>query len=503
MKPVIFYVDDEPMNLTVFEAGLPEDWDIRTFDNPQSALAEIKSMRPWVVVSDQRMPGMKGVDFLDQVRKQSPQSVRIVATGFSDEQLIIESVRRAKIFDYIRKPWDSDDLQNRLELAIQHYRSENQIRNHGVVTTSSESATPSHSQATSALGIASISIDAVTGEISADALSAQLLFGTSDAGALTRANASRIFDETEFKDFFQQISVTESNTVTRQMIRGNRTLGANKWFLVHGRGRSNIDASSLECVVVEVTTMKLAEDKIVRHSEEITKTNDYLTEFANYLSVAAADPIRNLSNYLELLSNQKLVRDEPALCDLTDRALDCARGLKHSMQIIYRLSKVSFAKLELETVSLDAIFARLMHELESLRNMNICISSAGLPQVWGDNDLVFQLISNLLTAIKPSATSSINIAPSSDASHEWIEFSFTNIEISDEELSSAFSMSNYSEIGANRPIDRAALILAKTIAERMNGSLSLNRCGETGLTIHLKLSKTKLRRSRSSLKLIA
>ena len=119
-KPVIMFVDDEPHNLAVFEASMPEGWEVHIFDNPLSAMEQISVLRPNVIVSDQRMPGMKGVKFLELGSQLSPGSVRILVTGYSDEDLIIESVRSAKVFDYIRKPWDVDELVKRLQAGVQH-----------------------------------------------------------------------------------------------------------------------------------------------------------------------------------------------------------------------------------------------------------------------------------------------------------------------------------------------------------------------------------------------
>jgi signal transduction histidine kinase len=121
MKPVIFYVDDEPFNLTVFEAAMPEEWEIKTFESPLSALKEIERYQPWVIISDQRMPSMNGVEFLELCFKVREKAVRMVATGYSDESLIIDTVRKAKIFDYIRKPWDANDLAERVKRAIESY----------------------------------------------------------------------------------------------------------------------------------------------------------------------------------------------------------------------------------------------------------------------------------------------------------------------------------------------------------------------------------------------
>jgi FixJ family two-component response regulator len=119
-RPIIMFVDDEPHNLVVFEAAMPAQWEIKIFDNPLSAVEKVETLKPAVIVSDQRMPGMMGVKFLELAGKLSPHSVRILVTGYSDEDLIIESVRAAKIFDYIRKPWEVDELIKRIEAAVQY-----------------------------------------------------------------------------------------------------------------------------------------------------------------------------------------------------------------------------------------------------------------------------------------------------------------------------------------------------------------------------------------------
>lgn len=127
MKPILVYVDDEAFNLTVFEAAMPSDWQVLTFDSPLKALEQISKISPWVVLSDQKMPGMTGVSFLELVRKISPHSVRAIVTGFSEEDLVIDSVRKAHIFDYIRKPWDVDDLIHRLSIMIETFNLEREL----------------------------------------------------------------------------------------------------------------------------------------------------------------------------------------------------------------------------------------------------------------------------------------------------------------------------------------------------------------------------------------
>ncbi len=128
LKPVIVYVDDEPHNLTVFEASLPSDWEIKTFSNPLHALEALEKLAPWVLISDQRMPGITGVKFLELAKKIHPHAVRIIVTGYSDEDLVVDSVRKAQIFDYIRKPWEPDELEASLRRSVEYYRANEEAR---------------------------------------------------------------------------------------------------------------------------------------------------------------------------------------------------------------------------------------------------------------------------------------------------------------------------------------------------------------------------------------
>jgi CheY-like chemotaxis protein/class 3 adenylate cyclase len=123
-KTVIFYVDDEPFQHIAMEQILPEDWELHCFENPIDAIAELKNLNPALIISDQRMPQMLGFKFLETARQICPDSIRIITTGYNDENSIIESIRSAKIFDYIVKPWDIDKLLQSLERAVSFYLSE-------------------------------------------------------------------------------------------------------------------------------------------------------------------------------------------------------------------------------------------------------------------------------------------------------------------------------------------------------------------------------------------
>ena len=124
MNPVIFYVDDQEPNLIVFKKACPKDWDVHTYDNPLSAVRDLHSKRPWVILSDQKMPVMKGFEFLEICKEIIPTAVRIIVTGHNDEGLMISSLRKAQITDLIKKPWDESELLTRIIAGISHYKSQ-------------------------------------------------------------------------------------------------------------------------------------------------------------------------------------------------------------------------------------------------------------------------------------------------------------------------------------------------------------------------------------------
>jgi FixJ family two-component response regulator len=122
MRPAIFYVDDQGENLALLKGVCPAEWDVFTYLSPVEALKELEAKRPWVILSDQKMPLMAGFQFLELCRGIAPAAARIIVTGHSDEELIVSSIRNAHITDLILKPWNEGELLSRIAAAIGHYR---------------------------------------------------------------------------------------------------------------------------------------------------------------------------------------------------------------------------------------------------------------------------------------------------------------------------------------------------------------------------------------------
>ncbi|MBN1510940.1 MAG: response regulator [Phycisphaerae bacterium] len=123
MSERVLCVDDEPKVLSAFQRQLYGQFDITTAAGSAEGLEAIRSNGPFaVVVSDLRMPGMDGIQFLREVRKQAPDSVRIMLTGFADMQRTIEAVNEGNIFRFLTKPCEPDALAKALHAGVSQYR---------------------------------------------------------------------------------------------------------------------------------------------------------------------------------------------------------------------------------------------------------------------------------------------------------------------------------------------------------------------------------------------
>lgn len=118
----VLLVDDEPRSLEALRRTIDEHFNVLTADSAQSAYAVMETEPVQIVVSDQRMPGTTGVDFLRQVRAQWPNTVRLILSGYTEAEDIITGINEAGIWQYLLKPWHPDQLLLTLQGASQMWR---------------------------------------------------------------------------------------------------------------------------------------------------------------------------------------------------------------------------------------------------------------------------------------------------------------------------------------------------------------------------------------------
>ena len=125
----VLFVDDEPSILRSVERTFRDaDLRILTADSGEQALEILWQEKIAVVVSDNRMPGMSGIDLLTRVRSISPDTVRIMMTAFGDLQTAIAAINTSEVFRFVTKPWDNDDLIAVVNKGLTRYRVVRELR---------------------------------------------------------------------------------------------------------------------------------------------------------------------------------------------------------------------------------------------------------------------------------------------------------------------------------------------------------------------------------------
>jgi signal transduction histidine kinase len=127
-KIKILYIDDEPDNLVGFKASLRLDYQIFTAVNIPQAMSVLNNHPDMkVIFCDQRMPGVTGVEFFEEIRISHPLPVRILLTAYTDVESIINAINKGNIFRYVRKPWAEADIVSAIQEANKFYMANSML----------------------------------------------------------------------------------------------------------------------------------------------------------------------------------------------------------------------------------------------------------------------------------------------------------------------------------------------------------------------------------------
>jgi two-component system sensor histidine kinase/response regulator len=109
-KPRILYVDDDPHQLSAFKAAFRRNYDIFIAHSASKGKEELKKQAIDIIITDQRMPDMTGVEFLESIVEEYPDLIKILMTGYTDLKEAASAINKGKIYCYLNKPWDEVEL---------------------------------------------------------------------------------------------------------------------------------------------------------------------------------------------------------------------------------------------------------------------------------------------------------------------------------------------------------------------------------------------------------
>lgn len=125
-KIKILYLDDEENNLFSFKAVFRNSFEVFLAQNVPAAEKVLEANNDiQIVISDQRMPGVTGIEYFEHIRVKFPKPVRILITAYTDIESVINAINRGHVFRYIRKPWDETEMRSAFEEAHRFYNATN------------------------------------------------------------------------------------------------------------------------------------------------------------------------------------------------------------------------------------------------------------------------------------------------------------------------------------------------------------------------------------------
>jgi len=124
----LLYVDDEENNLMSFKATFRLKYNVMIAISAAEAMKILEKKPVEIIITDQRMPNMTGIEFLEKVLEKYPDPMRILLTGYADMNAVIDAVNKGKIYHYLSKPWVEDVLDTTIQKAFEIYTKDQEIK---------------------------------------------------------------------------------------------------------------------------------------------------------------------------------------------------------------------------------------------------------------------------------------------------------------------------------------------------------------------------------------
>ncbi len=392
-KHNVLVVDDEPRILTSIQDLLEDGFRVEAYSNAPQALERLQDHEVAVILSDQRMPGMTGDQFLSKAREISRAS-RILITGYTDLEALVGAVNKGRIYAYVAKPWDPKALRATVTSAAEFYRLQSELEQerdllHALLDNlpdriyfkdrSSLFLRINRAQALF-LGLANAR-DAI-GRNNLDLLPQEWAEGTNAEDRRIFGTGQPLLDKTEKVGFHDQPRWYSTTKVPIRDHRGQIT--------------------GLVGVSRDITERKLAEEAITRQAEELARYSSELQQFAYVWAQDLQEPLGTLSTFAQLLAQRYRGQlDQPA-DKYIDLIVSGATRLRELIHDLLDYSQVAWRETELSPVDTQAALRGALDSLrQSIEEAGAVVTCDPLPGVLGNSGAVEQLFLHLIgNAIK-------------------------------------------------------------------------------------------------------
>ncbi len=119
----VLYLDDEEPNLFSFKAAFRREFEVHTCDEPHQAVRLLDDHEFHVVLSDQRMPRISGVEFFELIMPDHPDISRVLVTGYADTDAVVDAINKGQVYRFVSKPWNEEELRSVIRSGYELNRS--------------------------------------------------------------------------------------------------------------------------------------------------------------------------------------------------------------------------------------------------------------------------------------------------------------------------------------------------------------------------------------------
>lgn len=124
----VLYIDDEPNNITSFQAAFRRIYTVFTAESAEEGRKIVDTENIHVILSDQRMPKTTGIEFFQSILEIHPDPIRILITGYTDINAVIDAINLGQVYKYLTKPWNEEEVKNYINKAYEVFDLRQQNR---------------------------------------------------------------------------------------------------------------------------------------------------------------------------------------------------------------------------------------------------------------------------------------------------------------------------------------------------------------------------------------
>lgn len=520
MKEPILYVDDELQNLTGFKYSFFNEFTVYTATNAREAMDILAKYEIKVVISDQRMSEMSGIEFLTVVSQRYPDAIRIILTAYSDVDDAINAINQVGIYRYLTKPFKTDELRTIIMQALQTYNlvkqnaqlvNDLQLVNEGLVRSNQrlrwemeqrelaqKALLDSEKQFRSlAENIHDIVIRvSVSSEIIFLNTKAQEVFKIPANEKATLDNWNLNFEECNFlKSKFYEIfsnKTVEHFQLNCPLSKPTRVID---WMLVPEYDDAGVLISVLG-LGRDITTLKNTEVELIKARQHAEESDKLKSAFLANMSHEIRTPMNGIIGFLEIIATEELTPDEKDYyIDIINKS---SNQLLSLINDIIDLSKIEAGMVEVHLT--DTKINELLNELYAFflpqaQHRNIAFRTdyalaSDLAVIKTDTIKITQVITNLLSnAMKFTKNGEVRLGYACEDGFLKFFVSDTGIGIPSDKQSVIFERFRQADNSHTRLFGGTGLGLAisKAYIEMLGGIIGLESVENKGTTFFFTL----------------